>query len=269
MRRACSSGVRRSGLLVERRRQCSAGPRYSPRRAISAATAGGTSPSSDSPRRDASAHVARRDRRRLDLEEARRGPARRAGENVVERSRGSRAASRRRGARARAPRRAPSRSGSRELVGADEEDRVVARRLGAEPCRSCTRCGSELDARRRGNAARASSRARPDVDRASTSLCAGIAGDEDDAAGRGRSCLERAPRERDVAVVRRVERAAEEPDHCELERLVADLDLGARARARRLSAALELLVAPAACRRRGSRGRCAGCGYGARGRLGR
>ena len=84
-----------------------------------------------------------------------------------------------------------------------------------------------------GNAARASSRRVCRRDRAR--LWPGVGATRTTSRSRPK-CRSAASRERDVPLVRRVERAAEQPGHAQLERLVADLDLVARPRARRRAA---------------------------------
>ena len=87
----------------------------------------------------------------------------------------------------------------------------------------------------------------------STSLCPGSRDDADEQPVEP-EMLDRLAREGDVAVVRRVEGAAEDPDRRSLpvDHLVADLDLGARLARPRPGAPPRAPRPPAACRRRGS-----------------
>ena len=223
------------------------------------ATAGGTSPSIGSPRAT---------RSRISREETatgssskkttRRGASSRA--RASSSARVARAVSPRRGGRARAPAPAPSSSGSRRT-----RRRRSGRprpRAGALSSKSTVRACRRARPRRPGTSANAS--------RASSSrVSAGVrrrlwpgSATTSTRSASSRKLLDRGARERDVPVVRRVERAAEEAErhgHCTRaprrrsrpRRPCARRPRGAPPRARPRAAA---------CRRRGSPGRCGGSG---------
>ena len=114
----------------------------------------------------------------------------------------------------------------RELVGADHEERIVELARPEQVDRARVRIEPTSSS---GNAARASSRR--DLGAARTRPCAPAPPRRARGAGQVEVRLGR-PRDRDVAVVRRIERAAERPGASRpLEHLVADLDLVAFARA--------------------------------------
>ena len=149
---------------------------------------------------------------RLELEEEHALGLRRAARAPRRAARaGSRAASRRRAAPRAAPRPAPSSRGSSRTRRRRSGTPARPTPDGRAACRSCARCSSSTtsssgERRPRELEPRLGRRRRP-------SLWPGRRGDEHDARDRGRAPPSPCRSERDVAVVRRVERAAEEPDH--------------------------------------------------------
>ena len=247
MRRACSSG-RQAGLKCTACRTSHRGPRAR----MSSATAGRHVVLAAV---DAARSSLRGDRGRLDLEEEHALGRARAPRGRPRAARaGSPGASRPRAAPAAAPRPAPSSAESRRTR-RRRPGRPASRHSGwARSVSTVRACSSSSDVvvRERGPG-----ELEADVRRRRDRACARVGRDEHEQLVEAELALRRAG-ERDVAVVRRVERAAEEPDHrSELELLVADLDLGAVASRRRRGARARAPRRAAACRRRGSRARCA------------